>query len=194
RQPGPDPRNAPAAQVIYAVLKYQWELGQQLSANKKTNIPEKTLYCLRKFTNDAAHRLEVAKAHLNAQAGGEINITGDYRFQNQIDPTLMSPQTQRALYDQTVLLAKCYLRQGEWLIALDKDGWQYTQVQDILTSYSQATKYNPRWYKAWHAWALANFEIVQTLTAGNEGHLPRTDHNMVIDHVVPAVKGFFKSI
>ncbi|KNB18542.1 FKBP12-rapamycin complex-associated protein [Fusarium oxysporum f. sp. lycopersici 4287] len=194
RQPGPGPRNAPAAQVIYAVLKYQWELGQQLPANKKANIPEKTLYCLRKFTNDAAHRLEVAKTHLNAQAGSEVNITGDYGFQNQMDPTLMSPQTQRALYDQTVLLAKCYLRQGEWLIALDKDDWQYTQVQDILTSYSQATKYNPRWYKAWHAWALANFEIVQTLTTGNEGHLPRTDHNMVIDHVVPAVKGFFKSI
>ncbi|KAM0212597.1 hypothetical protein ACHAPA_002936 [Fusarium lateritium] len=193
RQPGPGPRAAPAAQVIYAVLKYQWELGQQ-PVSKKTNVPEKTLYCLRKFTNDAAHRLDVAKAHLNAQAGSEVNITGDYGFQNPIDPAIMSPQTQRALYDQTVLLAKCYLRQGEWLIALNKDDWQYTQVQDILTSYSQATKYNPRWYKAWHAWALANFEIVQTLTAGNEGHLSRTDQGMVIDHVVPAVKGFFKSI
>ncbi|KAK2686459.1 hypothetical protein QWA68_015137 [Fusarium oxysporum] len=122
RQPGPGPRNAPAAQVIYAVLKYQWELGQQLPANKKANIPEKTLYCLRKFTNDAAYRLEVAKAHLNAQAGSKVNITGDYGFQNQIDPTLISLQTQQALYDQMVLLAKYYLRQGEWLIALNKDG------------------------------------------------------------------------
>ncbi|KNA98472.1 FKBP12-rapamycin complex-associated protein [Fusarium oxysporum f. sp. lycopersici 4287] len=194
RQPAPNSRAAPAAQVIYAVLKYQWELGQQLPVNKKGNIPEKTLYCLRKFTNDAAHRLEVARAHLAAQAGNDVNITGDYGFQNPMDPSLISPHTSRALYDQTVLLAKCYLRQGEWLIALNKDDWQYTQVQDILLSYSQATKYNPRWYKAWHAWALANFEIVQTLTAGNEGHLSRTDHNMVIDHVVPAVKGFFKSI
>ncbi|KAF4953049.1 hypothetical protein FGADI_6319 [Fusarium gaditjirri] len=194
RQPAANTRATPAAQVIYAVLKYQWELGQQLPVNKKGSIPEKTLYCLRKFTNDAAHRLEVARNHLAAQAGNDVNITGDYGFQNPMDPTLISPHTSRALYDQTVLLAKCYLRQGEWLIALNKDDWQYTQVQDILLSYSQATKYNPRWYKAWHAWALANFEIVQTLTAGNEGHLSRTDHNMVIDHVVPAVKGFFKSI
>ncbi|KAH8729835.1 armadillo-type protein [Ilyonectria robusta] len=192
RQNGPGPRNTPA-QVIYAVLKYQWELGQQPGL-RQSGIAEKTLYCLRKFTNDTAHRLDVAKAHLTAQAGNEMNIPTEYGFQNQMDPALMSPQTQRALYDQTVLLAKCYLRQGEWLIALSKDDWQYTQVQDILTSYSQATKYNPRWYKAWHAWALANFEIVQALTARNEGHMTRADQSMVIDHVVPAVKGFFKSI
>ncbi|KAH7018986.1 armadillo-type protein [Ilyonectria destructans] len=192
RQNGPGPRNTPA-QVIYAVLKYEWELGQQPSL-RQSGIAEKTLYCLRKFTNDTAHRLDVAKAHLTAQAGNEMNIPTEYGFQNQMDPALMSPQTQRALYDQTVLLAKCYLRQGEWLIALNKDDWQYTQVQDILTAYSQATKYNPRWYKAWHAWALANFEIVQALTARNEGHMTRADQSMVIDHVVPAVKGFFKSI
>ncbi|KAI8680998.1 Non-specific serine/threonine protein kinase [Fusarium keratoplasticum] len=192
RPTAPGPRNT-AAQVIYAVLKYQWELGQQ-PGYKLSGTAEKTLYCLRKFTNDAAHRLDIARAHLSAQTGGDMGMATEYGFQNQMDPSLMSPQTQRALYDQTVLLAKCYLRQGEWLIALNKDDWQYTQVQDILTSYSQATKYNPRWYKAWHAWALANFEIVQALSARNEGHLSRTDQAMVIEHVVPAVKGFFKSI
>ncbi|KAH7175343.1 armadillo-type protein [Dactylonectria macrodidyma] len=193
RQTGPGPRNTPA-QVIYAVLKYQWELGQS-PALKLSNVAEKTLYCLRKFTNDTAHRLDVARAHLTAQAGNEMNIPSEYGFQNQMDPALMSPQTQRALYDQTVLLAKCYLRQGEWLIALNKDDWQYTHVPDILTAYSQATKYNPRWYKAWHAWALANFEIVQALSSRNEGsHMSRADQSMVIEHVVPAVKGFFKSI
>ncbi|KAI9151477.1 Serine/threonine-protein kinase tor2 [Paramyrothecium foliicola] len=186
-------RNIPA-QVIYAVLKYQWEYGQQPGIRPVQQLAERTLYCLQRFTNDTAHRLDVAKAHLTAQAGSDINANLDYGFQNQMDPSLMSPQTQRALYDQTVLLAKCYLRQGEWLIALNKDDWQYTKVQDILTSYSQATKYNPRWYKAWHAWALANFEIVQTLSARNEGHLTRADQTMVIEHVVPAVRGFFKSI
>lgn len=192
RQNGPGPRNPPA-QVIYAVLKYQWELGQQPTL-KQSKVAEKTLYCLRKFTNDTAHRLDVAKTHLTAQAGNDMSIPSEYGFQNHMDPTIMSPQTQRALYDQTVLLAKCYLRQGEWLIALNKDDWQYTHVQDILTSYSQATKYNPGWYKAWHAWALANFEIVQTLTARNEGNMSRTSQSMIIDHVIPAVKGFFKSI
>lgn len=187
------PRNVPPAQVIYGMLKYQWELGQQPSM-KASGTAERTLYCLQRFTNDSAHRLDVAKAHLTAQAGSEVNLPLEYGFQNQVDPSVMSPQTQRALVDQTVLLAKCYLRQGEWQIALNKDDWQYTKIQDILSSYSQATKYNPRWYKAWHAWALANFEIVQTLSARGEGQLTRADQSMIIEHVVPAIQGFFKSI
>ncbi|UNI22822.1 Non-specific serine/threonine protein kinase [Purpureocillium takamizusanense] len=187
------PARSPPAQVIYAMLKYEWELGQQ-PIGRRDGIAERTLYCLQRFTNDTAHRLDVAKAHLTAQAGSDINIPTEYGFPNQMDQSVMSPQTQRALYDQTVLLAKCYLRQGEWQIALDKDNWQYTKVQEILTSYSQATKYNPRWYKAWHAWALANFEIVQTLSARNDGQLSRADQAMIIEHVVPSIQGFFKSI
>lgn len=190
---GQAPRTPPAAQVIYGMLKYQWELGQQPSM-KTSGIAERTLYCLQRFTNDSAHRLDLAKAHLTAQTGSDVNLSLEYGFQNQIDPSVMSPQTQRALVDQTVLLAKCYLRQGEWQIALNKDDWQNTKIQDILASYSQATKYNPRWYKAWHAWALANFEIVQTLTARNEGQISRADQTMIIEHVVPAIQGFFKSI
>ncbi|PNY25181.1 Phosphatidylinositol 3-kinase tor2 [Tolypocladium capitatum] len=192
-RPMSTPSRSIPAQVTYAMLKYEWELGQQPSGRQES-VAERTLYCLQRFTNDSAHRLDVAKAHLTAQAGSDMNIPPEYGFQNQMDPSLMSPQTQRALYDQTVLLAKCYLRQGEWQIALNKDDWQYSKVQEILTSYSQATKYNPRWYKAWHAWALANFEIVQTLSARNEGQLSRADQTMVIEHVVPAIQGFFKSI
>lgn len=192
-QLGQAPRTPPAAQVIYGMLKYQWELGQQPSM-KASGIAERTLYCLQRFTNDSAHRLDLAKAHLTAQTGSDVTLSLEYGFQNQIDPAVMSPQTQRALVDQTVLLAKCYLRQGEWQIALNKDDWQNTKIQDILASYSQATKYNPRWYKAWHAWALANFEIVQTLAARNEGQMSRADQTMIIEHVVPAIQGFFKSI
>ena len=187
------PRSIPA-QVIYAVLKFQWELGQQAPA-RAPEIAEQSLYCLQRFTTDTAHRLHVAKAQISAQAGTDLHLNGDYGFQNHIDPGIMSPQAQKALHDQTVLLAKCYLKQGEWLVSLNKDDWQYTQLQDILTSYSQATKYNPGWYKAWHAWALANFEVVQTLSATSEGQqLSRAEQARIVEHVVPAVRGFFKSI
>ncbi|CRK31047.1 hypothetical protein BN1723_003772 [Verticillium longisporum] len=184
------PRNVPS-QIIYAMLKFEWEVGQQ-PANKTSGISEKTLYCLRKFTNDSAHRHEVTKAHLTAQGQQGVDMSQEYNFPQGMEGGIMAPQTQRALQDQTVLLAKCYLRQGEWLIALNKETWQYENVQDILTAYSQAAKYNPRWYKAWHAWALANFEIVQALTSRSE--LNRADQAMIVDHVVPAVRGFFKSI
>lgn len=185
------PKNVPA-QVIYAMLKFQWETGQQPSSRSLRRISERTLYCLQRFTNETAHRFDMTKMHLSSQSGTEL-VGADYAFQNQVDSSVITPQTQRALMDQTVLLAKCYLRQGEWLVALNKDNWQHDNVEEILTSYSQATKYNPRWYKAWHAWALANFEIVQTLTARTEGETNRADP-AIIEHVVSAIQGFFKSI
>ncbi|KAI9896683.1 hypothetical protein N3K66_008855 [Trichothecium roseum] len=188
----PAVRNAPP-QVVYAVLKYEWDIGQQAGI-KHGDVSSRTLYCLRKFTNETAQRLDVAKVQLTAQTGSDLGSGNDYGFQQHIDPAVMSPQIQRDLYDQTVLLAKCYLRLGEWTSALYKDDWQETQLQDVLAFYSQATKYNPRWYKAWHAWALANFELVQTLSARNDPHHTRADHNVILEHVVPAVKGFFKSI
>lgn len=188
------PKNVPA-QVIYAMLKFQWETGLQPSSSSVPlrRISERTLYCLQRFTNETAHRFDMTKMHLSSQTGTELT-TADYAFQNQVDSAIITPQTQRALMEQTVLLAKCYLRQGEWLIALNKDNWQHDKIEEILTSYSHATKYNPRWYKAWHAWALANFEIVQTLTAGAEGELSRSESAGIILHVVPAIQGFFKSI
>jgi serine/threonine-protein kinase mTOR len=186
------PRNVPP-QVTYAVLKFQWEVGLQPQA-RKLGVADRTLYCLRKFTNDAAHRLEVTKAHLAAQAPNGLDMTSEFGFHHHIDPALINPQAQRALLDQTVLLAKCYLKQGEWLIMLNKDNWQSDHIHDVLHAYAQATKYNPRWYKAWHAWALANFEIVQSSAPRGDRDVGRSDQSLLFDHVVPAVRGFFKSI
>lgn len=36
-------------------------------------------------------------------------------------------------------------------------------IKDILQSYYLATHYDSSWYKAWHTWALANFEVVAFL-------------------------------
>ncbi|KAJ9142387.1 Phosphatidylinositol 3-kinase tor2 [Pleurostoma richardsiae] len=189
----PTNRSGIQAQVIYAVLKFQWDVGQQ-AGGRTTGIPEKTLYCLRKFTNDTAIRLEAAKSHLQATTANSLDTAVGYGFP-EAGEGVVAAATQKVLYDQTVLLAKCFLRQGEWLISLNKDDWQYTQVQDILACYSQATKYNSKWYKAWHAWALANFEVVQALTARVDGPNARVDEPQIItNHVVPAVRGFFESI
>ncbi|RYP21563.1 hypothetical protein DL765_002199 [Monosporascus sp. GIB2] len=191
QQPQRGPTRIPP-QVVYAVLKFYWEYGQQANL-RQTGHPEKTLYCLRKFTNDTAHSLEVARAHLQAVPSG-TNSMGDYGYQSGAEAEFTSHRAHKALQEQTVLLAKCYLRQGEWQVALNKNDWTNPSIQDILTSYSQATKYNPKWYKAWHAWALANFEIVQALTSPTERGMPKPDPTIVVDHVVPAVQGFFKSI
>ncbi|KAI1406854.1 FAT-domain-containing protein [Hypoxylon sp. FL1857] len=179
-------------QVVYAVLKFYWEYGQQAKL-RQTGHPEKTLFCLRKFTADSAQALEMARASIQAGSNG-VDPMGDYGFHNGIDQGVPSSRAQKLLQDQTVLLAKCFLKQGEWQIALNKHDWQQHNVQEILASYSKATQYNPKWYKAWHAWALANFEIVQALTPPADRNAPRPDLSIIINHVVPAVQGFFKSI
>ncbi|KAJ3577200.1 hypothetical protein NPX13_g3370 [Xylaria arbuscula] len=179
-------------QVVYAVLKYYWEYGQQ-PAMRQTGHAEKTLFCLRKFTADTVQRLEMARASMQSVPSG-MEVVGDYSFHNGADSGMSHVRSQKEFQDQAVLLAKCFLRQGEWQVTLNKSDWQHESVQDILTSYSKATQYNPKWYKAWHAWALANFEIVQNLTSPGDRKIPRPESNLVISHVVPAITGFFKSI
>ncbi|KAF3761262.1 hypothetical protein M406DRAFT_52619 [Cryphonectria parasitica EP155] len=185
------------SQVVYAVLKYQWELGQQ-PAHRASDISEKALRCLCLFTAESAKSFDYARQATQQHAANG----GDAAFLNQAygyadhanHESFQANYPPRMSVDDAVLLAKCYLRQGEWMIALHKDDWQHTHVRDILTCYSQATKYNSRWYKAWHAWALANFEVVQSIAARSEGAPARIDHNVVANHVVPAVHGFFESI
>ncbi|OAA65494.1 tor pathway phosphatidylinositol 3-kinase [Niveomyces insectorum RCEF 264] len=235
----------PPSQVIYAVLKYQWDRGQ-LPENRGSGIAEKSLDCLRKFTSDLGFRLEAARQQFQMQnlangganggGGGNGNVgniivntgigngIGFDKARDAAMVTQMSPDTHRLLQEQTTLLAKCYLRTGDWLIALNKDNWRNTHVREILVNYAQATQYNPKWYKAWHAWALANFEVVQALTSANRADSANglaagaqrngvhagapgasrppggingggpVDYGTVLEHVVPAVRGFFESI
>ncbi|ORY17763.1 armadillo-type protein [Clohesyomyces aquaticus] len=92
------------------------------------------------------------------------------------------------------LLAKCYLKQGDWQSSLHDNEWDHDQVHEILSAYAAATRYNQNWYKAWHAWALANFEVVSTVTSQADRESTDLPSNLVHDHVVPAIHGFFRSI
>ncbi|KAK3991574.1 target of rapamycin [Cladorrhinum sp. PSN332] len=180
--------------IQYAVLKFQWEVGQQPAVrHTERAIAEKTLFCLRKFTDETAQRVEAARLQLNASSqngnGAIDSLNQPTGFSEFDDGALMNPDAQRVWTEQTVLLAKCYLRQGDWMLTLSQDNWQYTRRKEILACYYKATYYHHRWYKAWHAWALANFEVVQALAARKD-----VDTSMVIQYVVPAVQGFFESI
>lgn len=179
--------------VNYAVLKFHWATGRQPEA----------LEGLKLFTADLNERLQAAQ--LAAQGVNGANdahgVNGVYTngtYPNGVSgvngtatPYALTPN---AMADHKELLARCCLKQGEWQVALNKGDWRHDHVDDILASYSAATQFNPNWYKAWHAWALANFEIIQALTQKPERALAVVPQAIIIDHVVPAVKGFFKSI
>lgn len=61
-------------------------------------------------------------------------------------------------------------------------------MKDILHSYLLATHFDPNWYKAWHTWALANFEVVNHLL-GQEGKAADVMGTTLVPHIIPAVQG-----
>jgi FKBP12-rapamycin complex-associated protein len=61
-------------------------------------------------------------------------------------------------------------------------------IPRILASLKAATDNDPSWHRAWHSWALVNFEVI-THYENNYISPERIDQ-----HLVPAIKGFFNSI
>ncbi|KAF9147911.1 phosphatidylinositol kinase- protein kinase tor1, partial [Linnemannia schmuckeri] len=147
-------------QVIYAKLKYMWATG----------IREQTLECLRLFTDRLASDLGLGATGTNGTA-----LTA-------------ARQSEGSDEDFSRLLARCYLKQGEWQFAL-QDGWTHDSIEHILMPYRYAKHLDKSWYKAWHTYALANFDVISFFE--KEGPAAA---NQVYPYVVPSVTGFFRSI
>ncbi|TIB14647.1 hypothetical protein E3P89_00930 [Wallemia ichthyophaga] len=147
-------------QVIYAHLKFTWAKGAQ----------DESLNWLRDFTASLSNDLG-----LNPTESSRA-IANEYYKQGKIT-------------EYKNLLARCYFKQGQWQVALQED-WFINDADDILGAFYQATQLDPSWYKAWHTFALANFEVIAHLENASEEVEPET----LVTHIVPAVQAFFKSI
>ncbi|KAH8093828.1 FAT-domain-containing protein [Cristinia sonorae] len=103
------------------------------------------------------------------------------------------PVLRQKMDELSRLLARCFYKQGEWQMAMKED-WSSRNVKDILQSYSLATHYDPAWYKAWHTWALANFEVVSYTENQSEHRILDKPGDDLVVHIVQSVDGFFRSI
>lgn len=162
-------------QVTYARLKFMWATGQQQGAMRH----------LFDFTESLCKDLG------SNLPNGVVALVNRTVPGMQAPPPVQLPGTTQ-LSEHARLLARCYLKQGEWQRALEKN-WQsdHQSARKILDSYHNATRYHSDWYKAWHAWALANFEVIQAAAQQEKGDI---SHVVVREHVIPAVHGFFQSI
>lgn len=124
---------------------------------------------------------------------------------------LVSPEKPKELpcdemlYDKLrKILCKCFLKQGQWQMHLNSD-WTKDKNGEggVLGSFLIPTILYDDWYKGWHYWALANYEVIasKSLRLGNREDLvtpsPSDTNNeseLVKLHAIPAIKGFFKSI
>ncbi|KAF2167776.1 hypothetical protein M409DRAFT_21926 [Zasmidium cellare ATCC 36951] len=191
--------------VQYATFKFLWSIDQQDTA----------LAALRDFTVRLRGDFDEKNAAALTAAGPGMNGLNNVSFLNGSNGTngvngvngihsngpfgaphaqQLSLKEKAELDEWKMLLARCYLKQGDWLTRLHDTDWhQSGHVQEVLTAYYSATRYNENWYKAWHSWALANFEVVTSMTAGDREQADVPPH-VVSEHVVPAINGFFKSI
>ena len=90
---------------------------------------------------------------------------------------------------QMQLLGRCLLKVAKWKVALQEETKKQIQYDEIIKLQREATKLRPRYYKAWHSWALMNYRCMQdTPKVGKEESRKRNIH------VVDAARGFFRSL
>ncbi|KAG8827189.1 phosphatidylinositol kinase- protein kinase tor1 [Serendipita sp. 401] len=90
------------------------------------------------------------------------------------------------------LLARSFLKQGEWQSNLTT-AWTPEVIGAILNSHQSATEYAPDWSKAWHSWALCNFEVINHLEEMHDTIISSREESL-LKYVLAAIKGFFRSI
>jgi FKBP12-rapamycin complex-associated protein len=181
--------NRAPPQVIYAQLKYLWDIGHQTEA----------LQHLRRFSSTLSESLAAASGHLATNGDhGVVGVNGMNGVNGINGVNGVHSMAMHGMTHHNKLLARCYLKQGEWQLALQKGNWRPEYLKDILRSFQAATQYDRNCYKAWHAWALANFEVVNAMTSeaerGAAAAAAHVGNDVVFDYVVPAIRGFFKSI
>lgn len=154
--------------VIYAHLKYLWATGAR----------DETLAFLRVFTGRLSSDLGLPTSDSN---------------QGQRSHPSQELQMSGKVAEYTKLLARCYYKLGEWQMTTIEEDWGSDLVKNITQSYLMATSLDSNWYKAWHAWALANSEIVSHFTKMNGGDETLPDE-VYQSNLVPSVHAYFKSI
>ena len=184
--------------VNYAVLKYMWSSPAGNHARALAQLKEFTTRLASDVSEKSAESERPNDTYSNSISGlNGSHVLDSHSFMERaagLPPPRPDSSSPREIEEWQKLLARCHLKQGQWQTAMQRGDWRGEHVTDILTSYAAATKFDPRWYKAWHAWALANFEVVTSMTSGADRETADIAPTVVLDHVVPAIRGFFRSI
>ncbi|GMM35211.1 phosphatidylinositol kinase-related protein kinase [Saccharomycopsis crataegensis] len=163
--------------LVYAQLKLLWEVGQK----------EKAFATLCTFTYDLSAALCLQADQLVSPKVPEI-----------------LPCDEPLYYGLRKILCKCFLKQGQWQMELNSH-WTDDKAAEsgVLGSFLIPTILYSDWYKGWHYWALANYEVISsksTRLRNREDHVTPKEHEsgneseLVKLHAIPAMKGFFRSI
>ena len=62
-------------------------------------------------------------------------------------------------------------------------------IKEILKAYYMATEFDPKWYKAWHTWALSNFEVIGFLENNADLKADEMPIEYLVTYIIHAVEG-----
>ncbi|KAL1687363.1 armadillo-type protein [Schizophyllum commune] len=119
-------------------------------------------------------------------------------FSAKLEADVKDPRSTASADKQATsakLLARCYFKQASWQAQRNEE-WHNDETlrQQIMYAYLFATQCDPQWYKAWHTWALANFEVVGHIESQADTRLSDIPGEILAGHVMQAIRGFFCSI
>ncbi|KAG8505591.1 Serine/threonine-protein kinase mTOR [Galemys pyrenaicus] len=127
-------------QVTYAYMKNMWKSARKVcSLQRSGRVPSGSV--LSPVQIDAFQHMQHFVQTVQQQAQHAI-----------------ASEDQQHKQELHKLMARCFLKLGEWQLNLQ--GINESTIPKVLQYYSAATEHDRSWYKAWHAWAVMNFEAV----------------------------------
>lgn len=167
--------------VAFAYLKHLWAVGDKSKALTEL------------------HQL-VTKLSSRHRAGG--SSMGVSQFSSSaVDGCSAASSFSRPTNSQEEELAvKCHLKLAEWQLAFHEQQLEKVPISSVLSSLKLCTELEPRSYKAWHAWALMNFHVVEYRSQNDvsplsiSGPSSLSSSTDIGPFIAPAIEGFFRSI
>lgn len=202
-----------APPVVYGFLKHNWEIGEREVAVRFMRQYAKYLAAMldRRLSSSAA-AAAVAISGNSSPIGLPQHPAGGYQTHQFHFQQHMFPGDAAEVERLSKLLARCHCKLGEWQKTLAAESGEEPGAA-VVESYLAATSYDKTWYKAWHGWALVNFEMAMAAEKkARKASIPGKENGkggreMLASattaspstpprnpYLVPAIQGFFRSI
>lgn len=199
---GTDPAKAPDAklpthhpQATLAYCKHLWDSNGK--KERERSLAQLQNFVRKELQSKCGLLTQEAEAARNAQSQSGNATSSSSANNGQYDQLFSEEKEIKQL------LARCYLKLGQWQESLN--GINESTIPNVLQCYEEATVYDTNWYKAWHAYAVMNFEAClfyrhqQQVLQQQQPHQQNSSTGilspqMISKYAVPALKGFVKSI
>lgn len=183
------------SRVVFAYLKHQWAAGKKEKALVELQHLVSRISSYSRITGNGAF------PYGSSGSGGYGASMGGVGAQAAAAMPVMASVGgvgSASRREEDALLVKCHLKLAEWQLAFHDQQLERVPIPSVLSSLRLCTDLEPRSYKAWHAWALMNFHVVEYYTRHKHSQSSMLTSGPgpsgMSTYIAPAIEGFFRSI